>query len=188
MKEESIPSEAGPETRLKRAVRRALPWALVALVAFVLGALLVALALYVPARQKLGQTSADLEDANSTISLLTDQITTLQTRNETLQNDLDSATLYKHVLKALSGVSGARLAVGADNYAGARLSLVQATEALDTLSGLLGAERKDVLAAMQQSAARALTVVQSDLESAQPELDQLTRNLLQLEENLFPNP
>lgn len=188
MKEESIPSEAGPETRLKRAVRRALPWVLVALAAFGLGALLVALALYLPARQELGQTSTDLEQANTTISRLTDQITTLQASNETLQNDLDSATLYRHVLKALSGVSRARLAVGADDYAGARLSLIQATEALDTLSGLLGAERKDVLAAMQQSAARALTAVQSDLKSAQPELDQLTKNLLQLEENLFPNP
>ena len=188
MKEESIRSETGPETRLKRAVRRALPWVLVALAAFGLGALLIALTLYVPARQKLGQTSADLEQANSTINGLTDQITTLRTSNETLQNELDSATLYKHVLKALSGVSGARLAVGADDYAGARLSLIQATEALDTLSGLLGAERRDVLAAMQQSAAQALTAVQSDLESAQPELDQLTRNLLQLEENLFPNP
>ena len=188
MKEESIRSETGPETRLKMAVRRALPWVLVGLAAFGLGALLIALTLYLPARQGLGQTRADLERANATISGLGDQITTLRASNETLQDELDSATLYRHVLKALSGVSRARLAVDADDYAGARLSLIQATEALDTLSGLLGADRRDVLAAMQQSAAQALTAVQSDLKSAQPELDQLTRNLLQLEEYLFPNP
>jgi hypothetical protein len=30
--------------------------------------------------------------------------------------------------------------------------------------------------------------VQNELKSAQPELDQLTKNLVQLEDNLFPNP
>ena len=77
----------------------------------------------------------------------------------------------------------------ADDYAGARLSLIQASEALDTLSGLLvGTDQKDVLAAMQQSAAQSLIEVKTDLKSAQPELDQLTKNLVQLEHNLFPNP
>ena len=62
------------------------------------------------------------------------------------------------------------------------------SEALDTLSGLLGTNQKDVLTAMQQSTAQALTDLKTDLKSAQPELDQLTKNLVQLEDNLFPNP
>jgi hypothetical protein len=33
-----------------------------------------------------------------------------------------------------------------------------------------------------------LTDMKTDLKSAQPELDQLTKNLVQLEDNLFPNP
>jgi flagellar motility protein MotE (MotC chaperone) len=78
--------------------------------------------------------------------------------------------------------------VAAGNYAGVRLSLIQVSEALDTLPGLLGTEHGDVLAAMQQSAAQALTEVKTDLDSAQPELDQLTKNLVQLEGNLFPSP
>jgi hypothetical protein len=41
---------------------------------------------------------------------------------------------------------------------------------------------------MQLSAAQALTDVKTDLKSAQPELDQLTKNMVQLEDNLFPNP
>ena len=68
-----------------------------------------------------------------------------------------------------------------------RLSLIQASEALDALSGLLETDQKDVLTAMQESAAQALTDVQNDLKSAQPELDQLTKNLVQLENNLFPD-
>jgi hypothetical protein len=93
-----------------------------------------------------------------------------------------------YVLRALSGVRGASLAVAAGDYAGARLWLIQASEALDALSGLMGTEQKDVLTAMQQSAAQALTEVKTNLTSAQPELDQLTKNLVQLEDNLFPNP
>lgn len=186
---ESILSEAGPETRLQKSVRVARPWMLVALVAFGLGALLIAIALYFPNRQMLNTANADLEHANATISSMTDQVATLQADSETLQKDLDSATLHMVVLKALSGVRGASLAVAADDYAGARLSLIQASDALDTLSGLLaGTDQKDVLTAMQQSAAQALTEVQTDLKSAQPELDQFTQNLVQLEDNLFPNP
>jgi hypothetical protein len=48
-------------------------------------------------------------------------------------------------------------------------------------------DQKDVLTAMQKSAAQALIDVKADLKSAQPGLDQLTKNLVQLENNLFPN-
>jgi hypothetical protein len=181
---ESIQSEARPETRLQKSiksVRGSVRWVMVAVLAFGLGALIIALALYIPTWQKL-------DKANTTLTGKTDQITTLQTANEILQKDLDSATLHMYVLKALSGVRGAHLAVAADDYAGARLSLIQASEALDTLSGLLGTDQKDVFTAMQKNAAQALTEVKTDLKSAQPELVQLTKNLVQLEANLFPNP
>jgi chromosome segregation ATPase len=185
---ESILSTAKPENRLQKFMRGALRWGLAALLAFGLGALLIAFALYVPTRQKLDKANADLERANATITGKTDQITTLQTGNETLQKKLDSATLHMFVLEALSGVRAASLAVAADDYAGARLSLIQASEALDAMSGRLGTDQKDVLTAMQNSAALALTEMKTDLKSAQPELDQLTQNLVQLEDNLFPNP
>ena len=56
---------------------------LVALLAFWLGMLFIAFALYLPTRQKLDKVSDDLEDAHSTITGNTDQINTLQTGNET---------------------------------------------------------------------------------------------------------
>jgi hypothetical protein len=92
------------------------------------------------------------------------------------------------VLIALSGVRGASLAVATGDYAGARLSLIQASDALNNLSGMLGTDQKDVLTAMQQSSTQALTKLKIYLSSAQPELDQLANNLVQLEANLFPNP
>jgi hypothetical protein len=185
---ETIQSEAKPETRLHKSMRIALRWGLVALLAFGLGALLITLVLYIPTRQQLDKANANLEQANTTVTSQTDQITTLQTGNATLQKDLDSAALHVQLLMALSGVRGASQAVTTGNYAGARLSLIQASDALNILSGLLGTDQKDVLIAMQQSAAQALTKLKTNLTSAQPELDQLTNNLVQLEDNLFPNP
>ena len=134
-------------------------------------ALLIALTLYFPTRQQLVKAHTDLEQANTTVTSQSDQIITLQTANESLQKDLDSAELHSYVLRALAGVRGASQAVAADDYAGARLSLVQASGALDSLSVLLGTDQKDVLTAMQQSAAQALTKVKINLTSAQPELD-----------------
>jgi hypothetical protein len=169
-------------------MRGTLRWLLVVLLAFGLGALLIAFTLYFPMQQELVKANADLEQAKATVTSQTDQITTLQTTNESLQKDLDSAKLHSYVLMALAGVRGASQAVTADDYAGARLSLIQASTALDILSGLLGADQRDVLIVMQQSAAQALTKLKTNLTSAQPELDQLTNNLVQLEDNLFPNP
>jgi multidrug resistance efflux pump len=169
-------------------MHRALRWGLVALLAFGLGALLITLALYIPTRQQLDKANTNLEQANMTITSQTEQITTLQTGNETLQKDLESAALHVQVLMALSGARGASQAVATADYAGARLSLIQASDALNNLNGLLGTDQKDVLTAMQQSAAQALTKLKTNLTSAQPELDQLTNNLEQLEDNLFPNP
>ena len=173
-----IYSEAKPETRLQKYMRGILWRVLMALLAFGLGALLIAFAYYLPTRQKFDKANTDLERANATITV-----------NEALQKNLDSTMLHMYVLEALSGARGASLAVATGDYAGARLSLTQASAALDTLSGLLqGTDQKDVLTAMQQNAAQALTDIKANLNSAQPELDQLTKNLVQLEDGLFPNP
>lgn len=121
---EPIQSETKPETRLQKLLAGALPWVLVGLIAFAVGALVITFALYNPTRQKLEKAIANLDDANATISENTNQISTLQAENNNLQKDLEAATLHRDVLEALSGVRGASLAVAADDYAGARLLLI----------------------------------------------------------------
>ena len=180
-KKEFPQPEIKPEPFLKKTVRDALKWVLVAFGTFVIGALLVFFTLYNPIRNKLDLANTALEDANATINTQSDQITVLQT-------NLDSTMLHLDVLEALAGLRGASLAVSADDYAGARLLLIQASEAMDSLSGRVGADQNDVFAAIQQSAAQTLVDVQNNLQSAQPELDQLINNLVQLEDNLFPDP
>jgi hypothetical protein len=89
-------------------LRSNLRWVLVTLLAFGLGALFIAFALYIPTRQKLDIANADLEHANATITGNTDQITTLQTGNEALLETLDSATLRRMSLQlqVREGVNG----------------------------------------------------------------------------------
>jgi hypothetical protein len=179
---------AKPVTRLRKTMRSGFRWIMVALVAFGLGASLIAIALYVPMRLKFDKVNADLDLANVNLTSKMEQIDVLQKDNEILKTSLDSSTLHTHLLKAKSGVSGARLAVAADDYAGARMSLIQTSEALNKLSEVLGINQKDVLTAMELSTAQAMTDLKIDLKTAQPKLDQLTKNLLQLEINLFPIP
>jgi len=179
---ESQLSEVRPETRpQKKSGHPVLRWMALLLLAFGLGVLLIIFAFFVPARQKL-------DTDNATITGDTGQIATLQASNATLQKNLATTTLHMYVLEALSGARGASLAVATGDNAGAQLSLTQTSQALDALSPLLGADHQDVLTAMQKSAAQALSDVKTDLKSAQPELDQLTKNLAQLEVNLFANP
>ena len=63
---------------------------------------------YIPTRQKLDTANADLEHANATITGNTDQITTLHTGNETMLENLDSATLRRMSLQlqVREGVNG----------------------------------------------------------------------------------
>jgi len=179
---ESTRSENKIEARpQKKSVHPALRWLMLGLLVFGLGALLITFAFLVPTRQKL-------DKANATVTGDTAQITTLLASNATLQKNLGATTLHMDVLEALSGARGASLAVATGDNAGAQLSLTQTSQALDALSPLLGADHKDVLTAMQKSAAQALIDVKTDLKSAQPELDQLTKNLAQLEVDLFANP
>jgi cell division protein FtsB len=187
---EAVATEARPEIHSQKPMRGRgiLRLVLAGLLVFGLGALLIAFGFYLPARQMLDKANADLDQASTTITSNTAQITTLQTGSAALQKNLDSATLHMTVLKALSGVRGASLAIAAGDYAGARLSLTEASAALDSLSGLLQADQKDVFSALQQSAAKALIDMKADLKSAQPELDQLTKNLAQLEKNMFTTP
>jgi hypothetical protein len=176
------------ESRLKKVFTLFLRWASLALAMLGIGALIIIFTLSVPIQNKLDQVQKDLTLANATVSTQTSQINTLTSDNNNQQKELKSATLHLVLLKALSGVRGASLAIALDDYAGASLSLTQVSEALNNLSNLLGMDQIDVLNAMQNDAAQAISKLKPDLASAQPYLGLLEKNLVQLETQLFPNP
>jgi len=92
---------------------------------------------------------------------------------------LDQAHLRLALINAKSDIMAASLAVSAGDSAGARLSLEKAAVDMQVLTGLLkGGALSEVLATLQQR----LEQVNSDVMTAQPDLDILLDNLSKLED------
>lgn len=187
-KKPSTSSEVKPESHLQKIMRDARRQFVLIFLSFGFGALTIAVMLYYPAQQASDKAKAELAQVAVTSASHVVQISTLQAGNATLQRQLNSATQHMYISMTLSGVRGASMAVAAGDYAGAQLSLNEASAAFDLLSGHLGTDQKDVFNAMRQSADQALVMLQDNPTSVQPVLDQLTKNLVQLEKSLFPNP
>jgi uncharacterized protein YlxW (UPF0749 family) len=186
--EEKINDKPQPIRQTPAWLQSFLRWGLVILVAFALGAVLVALVFHLPLQQEYKQVSNDLENATAEVTDLTTQVNDLTATNEVLQQNLDNADLRQSITSALADVRAARLAIGADDQAGARLAVTQAIQSLDTLAGLIDKDNSDIVTNMQDKANQANTDLQTDLTSALPALEQLDDNLVSLFDTLFPSP
>lgn len=163
-----------------------LRWGLVILVAFALGALFIALVVHLPLQQTYNEVSADLEKANGDVTQLTGQVNELTASNETMGQDLANISLKQAITGSLAEVRAARLAIAADDPAGARLAVTRAIQSLDTLATLIDKDHSDIVTNMQDKANQANTDLQSGLTAAVPALEQLDTNLVSLLDALFP--
>jgi len=163
-----------------------LRWGLIILVAFTLGAVLIALVFYLPLQQDHKLISTQLDDATAEVADLTNQVDTLTAQNEALQQSLDATGLQTSIASALADVREARLAINANDPAGARLAVTQAIQSLKTLTGLVDKENSDIVTNMLEKANQANIDLQTDLASALPGLEQLDKNLVSLFNTLFP--
>jgi hypothetical protein len=180
----SAPAES--ESRSRSLFRSAIRWTLSLLVAFSIGALVVFLLLYLPIRQELDQVSLELQEAQVQIIQMSGQIDELSAENQELDDELTTLKIQATLFNVLVDVRAASLALAVDDYAGARLSLLQAYQGVGVLEDLLGLEQRDVLNAIQDNLSEMLEVIQDDLQSAGPGLERLAYNLTQLLETLFP--
>jgi chromosome segregation ATPase len=167
-------------------LRGFLRWGLVILIAFALGAALIALVFHLPLQQDYKRVSSELESASAEITDLTGQLSELTATNESLQQNLDGATLQQSIFNALAEVRAARLAIAANDPAGARLAVTQAIQSLDTLAGLIDKEHSDIVGNMLEKATQANIDLQTDMAVALPALEQLDTNLVSLIQTLFP--
>lgn len=165
-----------------------LRWGLIILVAFALGAVLVTLVFHLPLQQEYKQVSSDLENATVEITDLTSQVDDLTAANQGLQQNLDSADLQTSITSSLAEIRAARLAIGVNDPAGARLATTQVIQSLDTLASLIDKDHIDIVTNMQEKANQANLDLQTELVSALPALEQLDNNLVSLLDTLFPSP
>ena len=184
-----------PESQLPSWLRAILRWGLVILVAFTLGAVLVALVFHLPLRQDYHRISGELDiatdetlDLSDQVTDLTSEVSDLTANNETMQLNLDNARLKQAITSALAEVRATRLAILTDDLAGARLAITQSIQSLTTIKELIDKDNDDIVTDMLEKANQANTDIQRDMESALPTLEELDNNLLSLFETLFPPP
>lgn len=186
--EEKTNPETKPVRQMPPWLQGFLRWGLIILVAFVLGAALVALVWFLPLQQDYKLVSTQLEQAEADVTELTTQVDALTAQNENLQQSLDATGLQTAITSALADVREARLAIDANDPAGARLAVTQSIQSLSTLTGLVDKENSDIVSNMLEKANQANVDLQTDLASAVPGLEQLDKNLVSMFNTLFPSP
>lgn len=186
--EESTSSVPKPVRQTPAWLSTSLRWGLVILVAFILGAVFVTLAYHLPLQRNYKQVSSDLDSVNTQVSDFTAQVSELTASNDAMQQVLADRSLQLAIITALADVRAARLAITAEDPAGARLAVTRAVQALDTLAGLIDKDNSDIVANMQDKADQANTDLQASLTTAIPVLEQLEANLVSIHNTLFPTP
>jgi hypothetical protein len=172
-------------------LRRALRWLLVLLLVFGLGALLAIYALYLPARSEIETTQAELQKANQNIDEQEQRITSLsslETKNQELQRQMDDAALHVSILKARSDVSAALLALAKDDPAKARMALSKTSPTIDGIGSLLDANQQKVIEDMQARLNLATSEIGSNAFAAESDLNVLATGLMELENSYFTSP
>jgi hypothetical protein len=174
--------------------KRIMRWMLWLIAVFGLGAMVMAIFFYVPLQQKLNAAEADsnasaqkLSDYEKKIENLTAQKADLEHKNKEFQSQLGQAHLRLAIINAKSDVMAASLAVSAGDSVGARLSLEKAAVDMQVLTALFQAGGlSEVLATLQQHLEQVKSKVNSDANSdvitAQPDLNILLDNLSKLED------
>ncbi len=177
-----------PESRLQRFARLSVRWLAGLLIVFALGVLATVFVLLQPARQDLSQTRAELEQANQRITELeaeVERLSTFERSNQKLSEDLDTANLHITILRALSDVNAARLALAMDDPASAQVHLTKTNQTLQELEGLVDANSQDLVVSMQDRLELALSEIGEDKFAAQSDLGVLSTNLVQIENTYF---
>ena len=187
---EKVEKTTPTEKQGSRILTTILRWFLGLLIVFGLGAVTVLFALYIPNRQTVASLEAQLQDANVEIDELEDQVASLmilETKNQSLQEELAQANMHILLLRTLSNVNSARIALVDDDKATARAYLAKA-DTLKDLAVLMGPEQRDEINAMLNRLELALSELDKDSFAAQSDLEVLATNLMELKNTFFGEP
>ena len=179
--EETAPPATASEKQARTLLRNILRWTLTLLIIFGLGFITSYILFFMPSQKELEQTSAELSQTYQENNTLENQIAELNQTNQDLEHELDSAELRLMMLSAISDVRAANLAVADDDYAGALLSIIDASQTLGELNDVLSEDQSEIIVTMQEELAVIEDALISNPESAYSGLERLVSNLLRLE-------
>lgn len=157
---------------------------------------------YLPARQQTKSLQTDLQNASlqatqsananqqkvSDLENQVQQLSTLDTKNKQLQNELDRAQLHVAILSARTDVASAQLALEKKDTSKAHTVLSQTPNTLDSLSSKLAPNQQKLVEDMKARLKLADGEIDSNAFAAQSDLTVLATSLLELENAMFTQP
>jgi hypothetical protein len=194
----SKPSEG--KAGLPPLARQALRGLLGILIIFLLGFLAAMITLYSPSQNELQKVKTELQLAKEKMTSLetdfTKQVTELSTKQkdlvsaqeqiDNLQGEVDKSAIHVKLLRVLSEIHQAHLALANEDVSFAQLYLKETPKALEELGTLLGDEYKDLAKDLHARLQQVLGEMDKDLFAAKSDLNVMEEKLLRLESTLFP--
>jgi len=168
------PSAPKLPSRLGRALRRVLVWAVGLEVIFALGVAAAWFAQILPKSSEIQQLRTDLAAAQTELQSLRP----LVAENQTLTLDLAQAQRQQAVVEVLVDVTSAQAAIALENPSGARLALGGTDNRLQALSTLLDTpDAQERVSAMRGRLTQILAELDRDAFAAQNDLEVLANDL-----------
>ena len=164
--------------------RTLLIWLGVIAIAFLTGVGTYHFMRYAPVAKTLEETRSILDEANSELTTLRSEKQKADDTISALQGDLDIATTHVEILKLLADANEARLALITEDIEAAKTALENSTETLDGILPLITEMDPDLAQSISQRLGLILSELERDPESAQVDLELLTRDLLAAESML----
>ncbi len=188
-----------PEKQAPSFMMRSLRWILGILIVFGLGAVTVVYFFLIPAQNRYIVTGQELQSAQQRIEEIQSQaqqdqdslqaeierLNTFESQNQELQTQLNRAELHVAILSAQNDVVNAQLALENEDTNSANLAVSQTSETLDTISGLLEPNQREVVNVMKDRLDLAIQGIDTDTFAARSDLDVLYNDLIKLENALF---
>jgi hypothetical protein len=198
----TVKKDAKPQKQAPSFWMRTLRWVLGILIVFGLGVIIVVYLGLVPAQNRTFEINQELQSAQQRISEIQSQAEQEQARsqaeierlnafesaNEELQAQLSRSELRVAILSAQNDIVNAQLALEKEDINSASLALSQTSETLDTISGLLAPNQREVITVMKDRLDLAIRGLDTDTFAARSDLDVLYNDLIKLENTFFSQP
>ncbi len=177
------------ESRFQSLTRHALTWLIILLVGALLGALAVYWLAYRPLRSQSDVTNQELtqtQQQSTDLQTRVGQLSSLETKNQDLQNQLKQDQILISLLSAQVDVSAARLALANKDTQTAQASLTHMGGTLKSLKGLLPVDQQSTISDMQNRLQLVTGELTSNTFAADSDLIVLAKSLSDLTSK-YPN-
>ena len=181
-----------PAGGMPRFLRLGLIWLGVLLVTFLAGVLTYHFVRYQPTAASLVQANQSVANLQTKSDGLTRQleiangkIATLESENQVLQTGLADSNVHIELLKALTDINAAHIALSNQDISGAKVALSNTENQLDSLKPSIASVDAALADNISQRLALIVAGMERDADSAKVDLELLAKNLLDVETLLF---